>query len=51
MHYVPNTPETEREILEVLGIQRFEDLLGNIPASIMQKCNINLPEPLGTGIG
>ena len=46
MHYVPSTPETEREILDVLGIQRFEDLLGNIPASIMQKCNINLPEPL-----
>lgn len=46
MHYIPNTAETEKEILQAIGVKRFEDLLVNIPESFLKKCQINLPSSL-----
>jgi len=46
MHYIPNTPDIEKEILESIGVEQFEDLIGNIPVKILQKCHIDLPAPL-----
>ncbi|RKY55187.1 MAG: aminomethyl-transferring glycine dehydrogenase subunit GcvPA, partial [Candidatus Neomarinimicrobiota bacterium] len=46
MHYIPNTVEAEKEILQAIGVKRFEDLLVNIPEDFLKKCQINLPSPL-----
>lgn len=46
MHYIPNTRETEKEILQAIGVEKFEDLLENIPVKFLKKCRIQLPEPL-----
>ncbi|HCL00212.1 MAG TPA: aminomethyl-transferring glycine dehydrogenase subunit GcvPA [Candidatus Marinimicrobia bacterium] len=46
MHYIPNTPDIEKEILEAIGVRHFEDLIANIPGKILQKCRIDLPAPL-----
>lgn len=46
MHYIPNTPEAEKEILSTIGVRRFEDLLVDIPKKFLDKCHIQLPEPL-----
>lgn len=46
MHYIPNTAEVEKELLQAIGVRRFEDLLVNIPENFLKKCQINLPFPL-----
>lgn len=46
MDYVPNTRECEKEILEELGVDSFEDLIDNIPDKFIEKAGIELPEPL-----
>ncbi len=46
MRYVPNTPETEKEILKNLGIDSFSELLSNIPEKFLKDFNIDLPEEL-----
>lgn len=46
MHYIPNTAEVEKELLQAIGVRRFEDLLVNIPENFLKKCQINLPSPL-----
>ncbi len=46
MHYIPNNAAAEAEMLAALGVQHFEDLLTNIPAKILQQCQINLPAAL-----
>jgi len=46
MHYIPNTAEAEKEILQAIGVKRFEDLLVNIPESFLKKFQINLPSSL-----
>ncbi|MBL7136552.1 MAG: aminomethyl-transferring glycine dehydrogenase subunit GcvPA [Candidatus Marinimicrobia bacterium] len=46
MHYIPNTAEVEKELLQAIGVRRFEDLLVNIPEKFLKKCQINLPFPL-----
>lgn len=46
MHYIPNTRDTEEEILQAIGVEKFEDLLENIPSKFLKKCRIRLPEPL-----
>ena len=38
MHYIPNTVEAEKEILQAIGVKRFEDLLVNIPEDFLKKC-------------
>jgi len=46
MHYIPNTAKVEKELLQAIGVRRFEDLLVNIPENFLKKCQINLPFPL-----
>ncbi len=46
MHYIPNTSVIEKELLTAIGVERFEDLLTNIPEEYLKNCRIVLPEPL-----
>ena len=46
MHYIPNTKDAEKEILQAIGVESFEDLISNIPDKFLKKCRISLPEPL-----
>ncbi|MBU0710444.1 glycine dehydrogenase, partial [bacterium] len=46
MHYIPNTKDIEKEILQAIGVDKFEDLIKNIPDKFLQKCRIKLPESL-----
>jgi glycine dehydrogenase subunit 1 len=46
MHYIPNTSVIEKELMTAIGIERFEDLLTNIPEEYLKNCHITLPEPL-----
>ena len=42
--YVPITPEEEQSMLEVCGLQRMDDLYGDVPASVRLKAPLNLPQ-------
>ena len=46
MHFIPNTCDTERAILENLGVASFNDLIANIPEKFREQCRINLPPAL-----
>ena len=46
MPFIPNTEEEKRKMLEEIGVDKFEDLLVNIPANVRLKGPLNLPEPL-----
>jgi len=46
MHYIPNTKDIEKEILHAIGVEKFEDLIKNIPDKFLRKCRIKLPESL-----
>ena len=46
MHFIPNTCDTEREILETLGAASFSDLIANIPEKFREQCRIDLPPAL-----
>ncbi len=44
IHYVPHTPKIEQEMLKVMGVSSFEDLLAAIPEEIRLKTDLPLPE-------
>ena len=46
MHYIPNTKDIEKEILQAIGVEKFEELIKNIPDKFLRKCRIELPESL-----
>src|SRR6056297_2852924 len=46
MDFVPNTHKIEQEILDVLGVNSFTELLSNIPNELIENSRINLPKPL-----
>jgi len=46
MRYLPHTQEDIRQMLEVLGLDRLEDLFSLIPAGCRRTEAMNLPEPL-----
>ena len=46
MRYIPNTSETEKKILETLGIKSFDELISNIPEKFLKDFEIKLPEKL-----
>ena len=46
MRYIPNTSETEKQILKSLGIENFSQLIDKIPEKFLKACQINLPEKL-----
>jgi glycine dehydrogenase subunit 1 len=44
MRYIPNTPETEKEILKSLGFESFSQLIDQIPEKFLKGFKIHLPE-------
>ncbi len=46
MPFIPNTLQNEKQILDSLGLQSFEDLLTEIPESIRFSGELKLPKPL-----
>jgi glycine dehydrogenase subunit 1 len=44
--YTSNTPEDVRKMLERIGVERFEDLLSDIPEDLRLKGELNLPPAL-----
>ncbi len=46
MHYIPNTPEQQREMLLRIGVSSVEDLFGDIPEKALLQKPLNLPRSL-----
>ncbi|MEW4489391.1 aminomethyl-transferring glycine dehydrogenase subunit GcvPA [Thalassoglobus sp. JC818] len=46
MGYLYNTPEQEREMLDVIGCENIEQLLEQVPADLQLKGKLDLPEPM-----
>jgi glycine dehydrogenase subunit 1 len=46
MSYVGRTADEERRMLDAIGVERFEDLLGAIPASVRLDQPLRVPGPL-----
>lgn len=42
--YIPNTPEIEKEMLEVVGVKSVDDLFADIPEEIRLGRELNLPK-------
>jgi len=46
MPFIPNTEQNEKEILNTLGLNSFEELLIEIPKNLRFQEDFNIPEPL-----
>lgn len=46
MPYIPNTDAERQEMLQTIGVQKFEELLKNIPEELRLKEPLHLPQPL-----
>jgi glycine dehydrogenase subunit 1 len=46
MPFVPNTYADHHEMLQRIGVEKFEDLLNNIPSGALFKGEMKLPAPL-----
>ena len=46
MHYVSNTEEQKKEMLETIGVNNILDLFKDIPQELILKRNLNIPEAL-----
>lgn len=46
MPFIPNTDRERQEMLKVIGVSSFEDLIKSIPESIRFHGKLNLPAPL-----
>ncbi|HUU45430.1 MAG TPA: aminomethyl-transferring glycine dehydrogenase subunit GcvPA [Acidobacteriota bacterium] len=46
MSYTPHTDATRRQMLETIGVDRFEDLIASIPAAARQSAPTDLPPTL-----
>ncbi len=46
MPYIPNTEQNENEMLRVLGVKSFDELLAEIPSQLRFKGKLDLPLPL-----
>jgi glycine dehydrogenase (decarboxylating) alpha subunit (EC 1.4.4.2) len=46
MTFYPNTDEDRREMLETIGVARFEDLIREIPDEIRLKGDLKIPEAM-----
>jgi glycine dehydrogenase subunit 1 len=46
MEYIPNTPDDHRAMLATIGVQRFEDLLTEIPQSVRLNRPLAVPPAL-----
>jgi glycine dehydrogenase subunit 1 len=43
MRYLPSAPSEDRALLDAIGVQRAEDLLGGVPSELRLKRELNLP--------
>lgn len=46
MRYLPSAPSEDRALLDAIGVQRAEDLLGGVPPELRLKRELNLPGEL-----
>ncbi len=46
MPFIPNTDNDRKEMLKKIGVSSFDDLIGNIPANLRLKGDLNLPPQL-----
>src|SRR3989338_8034623 len=46
MHYVPNTEEQKKEMLELIGVNNILELFRDIPQNLILKNNLKLPSAL-----
>src|SRR3989338_9355479 len=46
MHYVSNTEEQKKEMLEAIGVKNVLDLFKDIPKELTLKRKLNIPEAL-----
>ena len=46
MHYVPNTPEEQQQMLERLGLSQMQDLLATVPENVRLDRPLDLPQAL-----
>jgi glycine dehydrogenase subunit 1 len=45
-HYLPQTDEDIKDMLEKIGVKSFDELLTCIPKELLLKTKLNLPEPM-----
>lgn len=43
--YIPNTPQDEKEMLEVIGLESIDQLFSDVPEDVFLKRPLNIPEP------
>ena len=46
MHYIPNTPQDQAEMLATLGVSTVQELFGEIPESLRLRAELDLPPAL-----
>jgi len=46
MAYIPNTSDDRKEMLHKIGVERFEELIDNIPEKLRLKEELKIPEEL-----
>ncbi|MDD5435698.1 MAG: glycine dehydrogenase, partial [Nitrospira sp.] len=46
MEYIPNTPEDRKEMLRVIGVQSFDELISHVPAAVRLTSDLNLSAPM-----
>ena len=44
MTYIPNTDAERAEMLKIIGVNSFEDLISNIPASLRLKGDLKISD-------
>ena len=42
--FIPNTPEEQKEMLDVVGAKSFDDLFTDIPEDVKLRNGLDLPE-------
>ena len=46
MAYISNTDKERKEMLDVIGVKVFDDLIANVPLKFREKAHLNLDSPL-----
>ena len=46
MPFIPNTEEEKQQMLKDIGVEKFEELLVNVPEKLRLNRPLDLPEPL-----
>jgi len=46
MGFVPNTKKDQKDMLNKIGVENFQDLLSDIPPELLFKGDLLLPQPM-----